>query len=246
MEKIKVSVQTPTESIGSVRVDGVVDTLTSGEVDDAISALISRNQSRIILDLAGVDYISSAGWGIFISHLKETRRQGGDIRLCGMVPNVREIFELLEFDTVLHSYPTYDHARQSFENGTPPPEGGPRSSHSASDGLSELSSIGVDAPTGTRSTVTGARSFASSVTRRAREDAKEETGQIGSPLEALLKLIREDPFYSISELKRELNSSGLPRPVTTGWLIRTLWSQGLFRRSSRFRYARRMFRSQVR
>nr|HID60195.1 STAS domain-containing protein [Desulfobacterales bacterium] len=33
----------------------------------------------IIIDLAGVDYISSAGWGIFISSIREIRANNGDI-----------------------------------------------------------------------------------------------------------------------------------------------------------------------
>ena len=63
----------------------------------------------------GVDYISSAGWGIFISHIKDVRDHGGDIKLANMIPNVYEIYELLEFDNVLQAYNSVDRARDKFD-----------------------------------------------------------------------------------------------------------------------------------
>jgi anti-anti-sigma factor len=79
-----------------------------------IDALLKRQRYRIIIDLAGVDYISSAGWGIFISHIKDVRANDGDIKLAGMVPNVYEIYELLEFDNVIRAFPSVDSAREEF------------------------------------------------------------------------------------------------------------------------------------
>lgn len=117
MDSISISLSEsgPERAVSEVRVDGVIDTLTAGELEEVIDSLLKRGRVRIVLDLAGVDYISSAGWGIFISHIKEVRGRGGDIKLAGMIPNVREIYELLEFDNVLHAYGNVDEARQTFE-----------------------------------------------------------------------------------------------------------------------------------
>jgi anti-sigma B factor antagonist len=106
--------------VSEVRVDGVIDTLTAGELEDVIDSLLQRGRYRIVFDLAGVDYISSAGWGIFISHIKEVRSAGGDIKLAGMIPNVYEIYQLLEFDNILQACNTVDEARSKF--GAPGPE----------------------------------------------------------------------------------------------------------------------------
>jgi len=102
------------DQISEIRVDGVIDTLTAGELEEVIDTLLKRDRYRIIVDLAGVDYISSAGWGIFISHIKQVRSNEGDIKLANMVPNVREIYELLEFDNVLKAYESTDAARDDF------------------------------------------------------------------------------------------------------------------------------------
>lgn len=115
MENISISLsESERDSISEVRVDGVIDTTTAGELEEVIDALMKRRRYRIVIDLAGVDYISSAGWGIFISRIKDVRTAGGDIKLANMVPNVFEIYELLEFDKVLRAHGSVDGARREF------------------------------------------------------------------------------------------------------------------------------------
>ncbi len=116
MENIQISLS-ETDSdrqVSRVRVDGVIDTLTAGELEEVIDSLLKRRRYRIVVDLAGVDYISSAGWGIFISHIKDVRANEGDIKLSGMVPDVYEIFQLLEFDNILQAFGSADEAARSY------------------------------------------------------------------------------------------------------------------------------------
>ena len=115
MDQISISLsESGQNDISEVRVDGVIDTITAGELEEVIEALLKRQRYRIVLDLAGVDYISSAGWGIFISRIKDVRANHGDIKLAGMVPNVYEIYELLEFDNVMKAFSSIDEARRDF------------------------------------------------------------------------------------------------------------------------------------
>ncbi|MFQ5607387.1 MAG: STAS domain-containing protein [Candidatus Zixiibacteriota bacterium] len=239
MENIKVSIASPAEpvqsdqAISTLRIDGVVDTLTSDKVDQAIGGLMKRNQHRIVLDLAGVDYISSAGWGVFISHLKNARDNQGDLRLSGMIPNVREIYELLEFDTILSSFASVDQARDSFHSGSLPPEGGPRAPETSERGLEELTAIGVDAP------------FSDPHVGSADPEARSRASSQGadSPEGYLRELIAADPFASIAELKRDLNDSNRYSPVSWWWAFKTLWSQNLLSKRNRFRLARQKLRA---
>jgi anti-sigma B factor antagonist len=116
MENISISLsESNQDKVSEVRVDGVIDTTTAGELEQVIDSLLKRDRHRVVLDLAGVDYISSAGWGIFISHIKEVRANGGDIKLANMIADVYEIYELLEFDKVLKVYSSVDAAREDFQ-----------------------------------------------------------------------------------------------------------------------------------
>lgn len=122
MDNISISLQeSKSTGISEVRIDGVIDTLTSSELEEVFETLLKRDRYRIIVDLAGVEYISSAGWGIFIAHIKEIHENGGDIKLANMIPNVYEIYELLEFDNVLKAYPSLEEARRDFGDMSAPP-----------------------------------------------------------------------------------------------------------------------------
>jgi anti-anti-sigma factor len=102
----------PTVSV--LRVSGYVDTTTSPDLERRLQALLREHRFHIVVDLAGVEYISSAGWGIFISEIREIRENGGDLKLAGMIPDVKEVFDLLEFENILKAYGDADLAVASF------------------------------------------------------------------------------------------------------------------------------------
>jgi len=100
--------------VSVLRVSGYVDTTTSPELERRMQALLREKRYHIVVDLSRVEYISSAGWGIFISEIREIREHGGDLKLAGMVPDVREVFDLLEFENILQAFPDPDLAVGSF------------------------------------------------------------------------------------------------------------------------------------
>ncbi|MBN2072191.1 MAG: STAS domain-containing protein [Candidatus Krumholzibacteriota bacterium] len=104
----------PDISIISAR--GYVDTTTSAELEESLKRLLRKGRYDIVIDLKEVNYISSAGWGIFISEIKEIRENGGDLKLAAMTGDVYEVFELLEFQTILESYDSVEEAVLSYGN----------------------------------------------------------------------------------------------------------------------------------
>jgi anti-sigma B factor antagonist len=100
--------------VSVLRVSGYVDTTTSPDLERRLQALLREKRYHVVVDLARVEYISSAGWGIFISEIREIREHGGDLKLAGMAPDVREVFDLLEFENILQSYSDADLAVASF------------------------------------------------------------------------------------------------------------------------------------
>src|SRR5882672_4600102 len=100
--------------VSILRVSGYVDTTTSPDLERRLQALLHEKRYHVVVDLARVEYISSAGWGIFISEIREIREHGGDLKLSGMAPDVREVFDLLEFENILQAYTDSDLAVASF------------------------------------------------------------------------------------------------------------------------------------
>ena len=120
MDSIAISLkENENKEISEIRIDGVIDTLTATELEDVIESLLKRERYKLIVDLAGVEYISSAGWGIFISHIKDIHDNNGDLKLANMIENVSEIYELLEFDNVLKAYNSLEEARADFGDSAP-------------------------------------------------------------------------------------------------------------------------------
>ncbi len=87
-----------------VEVHGYVDTQTSLVLEKELRHHLHEGHHHLLLDLSEVDYISSAGWGIFIAVVRPLREKGGDLKLVGMQRDVIDVFELLEFQTLLEAH----------------------------------------------------------------------------------------------------------------------------------------------
>ncbi len=225
MENIRISVSESdqNDSVSIVRVDGVIDTLTAVKLEEVLERLLKRNRFNIVLDLAGVDYISSAGWGIFISRIKEIRESKGDIKLANMVPNVLEIYELLEFDNILSAFESINSAKASFD-------GLPRTAPAKKkDQAPGIKTTVEELPVGFESASRPKGNF--EVKSRATVSASKDE-------EAILKAIREDPFCTISELRMVTCENSQSPPL--GWweVFRILRKHRLVWPRSRFLYAR--------
>ena len=103
------------EGIVVLKLKGLVDSGTSQLMEGRLNDLISDGNVKIVVDLDLVDYISSAGWGIFVGEIKGVRASNGDIKLASMRPDVREVFDLLEFNTLLTPYDSRGDALAAFE-----------------------------------------------------------------------------------------------------------------------------------
>jgi anti-sigma B factor antagonist len=114
MEKISVNVSEHPQNkeITLMAVKGFIDTTTAPEFEKQFLTVLGEKKFKLVVDLKDVNYISSAGWGIFISEIKRIRNQKGDLVLVGMNPEVSEVFELLEFNTILKSFPNVESAVQ--------------------------------------------------------------------------------------------------------------------------------------
>ncbi|MGD8414848.1 MAG: STAS domain-containing protein [Candidatus Latescibacterota bacterium] len=101
-------------SLTVLTLSGTIETTNASGLEETLARIINEKCYRIVVDLQAVKYISSAGWGIFISEIKRIRRNGGDIKLASMTPEVREVFELLEFNSILKPFNDTDSAVMDF------------------------------------------------------------------------------------------------------------------------------------
>ena len=97
-----------------VSIAGSVDALTAPEVTNYLSKQVADGLQHLVLDLSGVDFMSSAGLRAILSILKESRQQGGDLRVAAAQPGVDRILKMSGFTTILKAFPSVNEAVASF------------------------------------------------------------------------------------------------------------------------------------
>ena len=80
--------------------NGYLDAHTFERMESVITDVFTDGSYRLIIDLAGVEYISSAGAGVFIGAHSESRDNGGKVVLLNPSENVKEILDLLGLTSI--------------------------------------------------------------------------------------------------------------------------------------------------
>lgn len=101
--------------VALIRIKGYIDTTTSSEVSTRLNEIIHSGNYLLIIDMGGVNYVSSAGWGVFVGEIRNIRENGGDLKIVQMTPDVYEVFEMLEFNRILDYYETLEEAVDDFD-----------------------------------------------------------------------------------------------------------------------------------
>lgn len=92
---------------------GRIDSMNAHELGEALTHEIDGGHIHIVLDLAKVDYMSSAGLREIVSALKKVRGRG-DLRLAQPSPRVQEVLEMAGLDTIFQIYPSQVEAVGSY------------------------------------------------------------------------------------------------------------------------------------
>jgi anti-sigma B factor antagonist len=91
------------ERVGEIEVlspKGRLDTESAGDLELAIHECLSAGATRFLLDFGGVGYVSSAGLSAVLMLAKAVDGKG-DLKLCGLRPNVRQVFDMAGFSRML-------------------------------------------------------------------------------------------------------------------------------------------------
>ncbi len=102
-------------NIEIISLNGYLDAHTAPQLEKIIQDLMQNNKYKIIVDMKNLDYISSAGLGVFMAFIEEIRDNGGDIKLAELKPKVYKVFDLLGFPILFKILPTIDEAVKQFE-----------------------------------------------------------------------------------------------------------------------------------
>jgi len=114
MSDMTIEINALSDSIEIIKVEGYLDAHTFEQLDNCMLDLFSKGKVRLVVDLADVDYISSAGAGVFIGNIGRAQDSGGNIVLLNPSENVKEVFELLGLTQIFTLVSTKSEALNQF------------------------------------------------------------------------------------------------------------------------------------
>lgn len=85
----------------ALRLEGEVDASNSVELDLAIQDLVAENVNKILIDGTSLNYISSAGLGVFMSYLEDFEERNIKFVIFGLNNKVKNVFHILGLDQLL-------------------------------------------------------------------------------------------------------------------------------------------------
>ena len=88
----------------------------SANVRDTVKNLLSQN-SNLVLNLGGVNYIDSGGLGTLVALYTTARSAGGAIKLAALTKRVGDLLQVTKLLTVFDVYDSVEEAAQSFRKG---------------------------------------------------------------------------------------------------------------------------------
>lgn len=84
--------------------NGRIDTATAPELEQAINKNIDGGQRKVLLDFAGVTYISSGGLRVLLATAKKLKNPGDKFGICALSPEVLKILKLAGFTSIFSIY----------------------------------------------------------------------------------------------------------------------------------------------
>lgn len=104
------------EHVDVLDLKGELDAHTASKLEDSLKKLIEKNNHNIIVNCRDLDYIASAGLGVFMAYIEDVRGLGGDIKLTNMNERVYNVFDLLGFPTLYDIIEDEQEALERFSN----------------------------------------------------------------------------------------------------------------------------------
>jgi anti-sigma B factor antagonist len=80
---------------------GNLSAAAASEARLTLRGQITPRQSRLVLDMANVEYLDSSGLAAIVETMKQARAWGGDVKLCALRPDVRSILDMTRLTAVI-------------------------------------------------------------------------------------------------------------------------------------------------
>lgn len=91
-----------------------LDVHFSSELKADLLVLANIPQSKVLLDMAKVEYSDSSGLGAILFGIRQLRNNEGSLKLCNLQPRVLTLIKIAKLDNVIESFDDEAEALASF------------------------------------------------------------------------------------------------------------------------------------
>ncbi len=98
-----------------VYIKGRIDVTYANQLEESFEELIREGHYNLILNLKDVDYMSSSGFRVYISLLRQVKNHEGQLKLCCLKNEVKRVFDIIELSSLFDTYATEKDAIASFK-----------------------------------------------------------------------------------------------------------------------------------
>ncbi len=88
--------------------------LISEPIKEDLKSFFNKPDTKLILNLEGIKFIDSSGFGVFLSILKTANNNHGQFKICNISGEVMELFKLLQLHNVFELYDKLEDCLKSF------------------------------------------------------------------------------------------------------------------------------------
>jgi anti-sigma B factor antagonist len=103
-----------TDNCTVIGIEGRLDTTNYTLLERHLMGLIETGQTKILVNLEKMDYVSSSGLRILLMALKRISLAKGKFALCSLQENIKEIFEISGFTNIFEIFPGEEDALKAF------------------------------------------------------------------------------------------------------------------------------------
>lgn len=109
------------DGIALIEIEGDVHTYAARELERTLTHLLAQGHKRLVLDASQMGFISSAGLQAILSAHREVCERGGEVRICMLNDQARQIIQMAGLDECLRLTNTCQEAMADWGPVPPPP-----------------------------------------------------------------------------------------------------------------------------
>lgn len=105
------------EQVGDIlviKLPSRLDAVGVAAIENKLSEVTTNHKGKALADMSGVDFVASLALRMLLTNLKAVQSMGGDLRLCGLQPQIADIFRKSRFDTLFTVYDDCETALKEY------------------------------------------------------------------------------------------------------------------------------------